>query len=268
MRYRIGVVADLLGISQEGLRLYERSGILDTQREESAGKYRTYSHLDITALIRARDYHNTGFSLQEIEKMINTDKLEVVREHYAKRREALEEQLRREQLMAEHLDTVIELMDRLPRELGQFRVEQRPAMLRFEYAKKDKLLLGPADHAAFQRWVSLTPFTFSAVRNEWEALCRGEDSSFSALGILKEHAEAFGIRAGGSIREYEPCRCLYTVVRLQGENVRANEYLHALISYVRDNGIRVTGDPLARTFISMNKRKDYTRYRQIWLPIE
>lgn len=268
MRYRIGVVADLLGISQEGLRLYERSGILDTQREASSGKYRTYSHLDITALIRARDYHNTGFSLQEIEKMINTDSLAVVRENYAKRRAELEEQLLRERLMAEHLDTVIELMDRLPNELGRICVEQRPAMLRFEYVREDKLLLNAEDHEEFQRWVNLTPFTFSAVRNEWDALCRGEESSFSALGILKEHAEAFGLHAGGHVIEYEPCKCLYTVVRLQGETVRATEYLHGLMVYVRKNGVKVTGDPLARTFISMNKRKDYTRYRQIWLPIE
>lgn len=27
-------------------------------------------------------------------------------------------------------------------------------------------------------------------------------------------------------------------------------------------------DPIARTFLSMNKREDYTRYRQVWLPIE
>ena len=268
MRYRIGVVADLLGISQEGLRLYERSGILETQRETTSGKYRTYSHLDITALIRARDYHNTGFSLQEIEKMINTDSLMVVRENYEKRRDELEEQLKRERLMVAHLNTVLELIDRLPGELNSFCVKERPAMLRFEYAKQDRLLLCPEDYAEFQRWVNLTPLTFSAVRNEWEALCREEESSYSALGILKEDADAFGLRTGGHILEYKPCKCLYTVVRLQGETVQATEYLHGLMAYVRQNRITVTGDPLARTFISMNKRKEYTRYRQIWLPIE
>ena len=268
MRYRIGVVAELLGISQEGLRLYERSGILDTQREESSGKYRTYSHLDITALIRARDYHNTGFSLQEIEKMINTDNLKVVREKYAKRYTEIEEELLREKLMVEHLNTVIDLIDHLPQELNKIQIRERPAMLRFEYVKEDQLILAPEEYAEFQRWVNLTPFTFSAARNDWEALCRREETSFSALGILKEHAELLGLHMGGHIKEYPPCKCLYTVVRLQGNTVRATEYLHGLLTYVREHEIHVTGDPLARTFISMNKRKDYTRYRQIWLPIE
>ena len=266
MKYRIGVVAELLGISQEGLRLYERSGILDTQRESGSGKYRTYSHLDITALLRARDYHNTGFTLQEIERMINTDQIGVVRDKYADRREVLREKIRREQLMAEHLDTVVELIDALPAELGVIRVEQRPAMYRFEYVKEDELLLTPDQYAEFRRWVNLTPFTFSAARNSWEAICRGEETSFSALGILAEHAKVFDIHEGGGVSYHAPCRCLYTVVRLQGDAVRATEYLHGLLSYTLKNGIRVTGDPL--TFVSMNKRKDYTRYRQIWLPIE
>ena len=46
MQYRIGIVADLLGISPEGLRLYERSGILAAQRE-AGGSYRCVYETDI-----------------------------------------------------------------------------------------------------------------------------------------------------------------------------------------------------------------------------
>ena len=51
----------LLGMSAEGIRMYERSGILRAQREKEENEYRSFDHLDITALIRARGYHYCGF---------------------------------------------------------------------------------------------------------------------------------------------------------------------------------------------------------------
>ena len=54
MKYKIGTVAKLLGVSPEALRLYERNGILLSDRGDGENGYRYYSRLDITALLRAR----------------------------------------------------------------------------------------------------------------------------------------------------------------------------------------------------------------------
>ena len=49
MKYQIGQVAKLLDISAQGLRLYEKEGIIQPEREESG--YRSYNRLDITSLL-------------------------------------------------------------------------------------------------------------------------------------------------------------------------------------------------------------------------
>lgn len=46
LNFRIGKIADLLGMSTEGLRLYERSGIVKPKRGENNTAYRTYGHLE------------------------------------------------------------------------------------------------------------------------------------------------------------------------------------------------------------------------------
>lgn len=267
MEYRIGVVSKLLGISAEGLRLYEREGILNSRREEGGG-YRLYGHLDITALMRARSYHNYGFSLKETEYLINSDNMEGVLGCYQKRLEDLEREIAVKQRMLEYMKEVNGLSERLEGDLWCIRREKRPDMYRFEFMDGDCLIIEPEEYGEFQKWVNLAPFAFPAQRNEWEAVLSGTDHSISALGIFEKDAEFFGIEENERIVRYPSCDCLYTVVKIAGEEVQATEYLKHLMEYVEENRIQVAGDPIARTFLSMNKRENYTRYRQIWLPVE
>ena len=64
-----------------------------------------------------------------------------------------------------------------------------------------------------------------------------------------------------------PAPSLYTVVEISEENASCVGYLAHLTDFVRRCHIKVTGDPICRTFLSMNKKENYRRYRQIWVPI-
>ncbi|WP_215695779.1 MerR family transcriptional regulator [Clostridium sp. MCC353] len=267
MEYRIGVVSKLLGISAEGLRLYEREGILNSRREEGGG-YRLYGHLDITALMRARSYHNSGFSLKETEYLINTSDVKGVLESYRKRQEDLEQEIAVKQKMLEYMKEIHSLSERIAADLWCIRKEKRPEMYRFEFMDGDRLIIGPEKYEEFQTWVNLAPFAFPAQRNDWKAVLNGEDHSISALGIFGKDAEFLGIGEREGIVRHPPCECLYTVVKLEGEEALSYQYLNHLVEYVKNNHIHVVGDPIARTFLSMNKRENYTRYRQIWVPVE
>ena len=249
MKYRIGVVSELLGLSPEGLRLYERTGILSARRDPSSGNYRMYSHLDITALIMARMYHNCGFTMQETERLINTDSMDTVLREYAEKRDLLQAEIDYKQRLLQLLARTAELIESIPGRL-------------------DQLILHRSQYQKFRFWVQTTPFTFPAQRCLWEDLCDERDSSISAMGILEEDASFFGIREDEDVTYYPPVKCLTTVVELSGEEADATAYLAGLRQYVWENGISVTGDPIARTILSMNKKKKYTRYRQVWLPIE
>ena len=63
-------------------------------------------HLDITALMRARSYHNYGFSLKETEYLINSDNMEGVLGCYQKRLEDLEREIAIKQRMLEYMKAV------------------------------------------------------------------------------------------------------------------------------------------------------------------
>lgn len=268
MKYKIGTVARLLGVSPEALRLYERNGILVSDRGDGEHGYRYYSRLDITALTRARAYHQYGFSLKETEALINTDDVDFVCQHYEERANSLEEEIQRKQLTLDYLKRILVLLKQLPSEVWTIRLESSPGIYRLEFMEGDDLILETDELDAFSNWAGLAPFSFPSQRNCWASLEQGEDRSFSALGILEADAKALGmpefVRAGSYI---PPSPSLYTVVDISEENSSCVQYLDHLKKYVRQHHISVAGDPVCRTFLSMNKKEDYRRFRQVWLPI-
>lgn len=267
MTYRIGTIAKLLGMSAEGIRMYERSGILRAQRENEENEYRSFDHLDITALIRARGYHYCGFSTREIARLINSPDVEEVTELYARKEEELRREIVHKQLQMKCLEEFRQLTEKAEEQLFQISVRQRPALYRFEFLRDGKLLLKEESEKIFRTWVRMTPMVFLSQMNSWEKLVQGETQVTAALGILAEAAGELELDISYA-KYYEKCPCLYTVVKEQGNQFCPARCLAHVVEYVKEKGIPVTGNPIARTFLSMNKRDDYTRYRQVWIPIE
>ena len=75
MHYLISDLSRITGMSIEGIRKYEKEGIIAPQRSEN-GQYRIYDYLDITSMMRSRMYRALGFSLKETGELINDASLE------------------------------------------------------------------------------------------------------------------------------------------------------------------------------------------------
>jgi DNA-binding transcriptional MerR regulator len=93
--YRIGEIADQLGISARTLRYYEELGLL-TPSDYSSGGSRRYTELNRQRVLRIRELQAImGFNLEEIREILHADdRLAEMRTEYRKgvsnkRREAI-----------------------------------------------------------------------------------------------------------------------------------------------------------------------------------
>ena len=68
MAYRVGEAAEILGISAQGVRFFERKNYIKSHREENG--YRTFERGDITIAQQIQDYASVGFTLQEAAQMV------------------------------------------------------------------------------------------------------------------------------------------------------------------------------------------------------
>ena len=69
MNYQIGDVAKKVGMTVEGLRFYERRGLLSPARRSPSG-YRLYDEREIHLLQFVKAAQEMGFSLREIEELL------------------------------------------------------------------------------------------------------------------------------------------------------------------------------------------------------
>jgi len=69
MEYRIGEAARSVGLSVEGLRFYERRGLVLPARRTGSG-YRLYGERQVESLRFIRAAQEMGFSLREIQELL------------------------------------------------------------------------------------------------------------------------------------------------------------------------------------------------------
>lgn len=267
MKYKIGTVSSLLGISSEAIRLYERTGVIKTVRDEVSG-YRFLGHLDITALFRARTYRQYGFSLNETEQLLNAETLTDIRKSMTLRREDLEKEICRKQLMLGYLDELRTVIDSIEEQENRCRIVTGPHLLLLPFMHNSELLLSKKESGLFETWADYTPFVFMSHRTDYKALLRGEQNMFTSLAIEKRYAELLEMPVKDEhISEIPSRRCVYTIVREDGFGHNEKKCLAHALEYIEENQLVVTGDPVTRTFIAHKVKDDYIRYREVWFPI-
>ena len=109
MRYRIGEISRLLGISPQSIRFYEKYGILAGAINEENG-YRWYDIGSIYTLLSSRQYQNCGFSLGEASEMLRCSTAAQARKAYKKKERELEFQI---QLQERYLRRMREISGQL-----------------------------------------------------------------------------------------------------------------------------------------------------------
>lgn len=167
MKYHIGLISKLLGLSAGGIRLYERGGIVRSQREGDGG-YRFYERPDIVSLMLAMSYRGCGFTLGEAEALVNTDDPDFVAESLRRREEKLEAEIRRKKLILERMRENRRMIENAPSQFGRVELRERPAFYRLEFMRGGDLILRPEDYSLFRKWRELSPFVFPSLRGNWE----------------------------------------------------------------------------------------------------
>ena len=72
MKYRIGEVAELFGLTKGGVRYLEEKGVIRSRRDARNG-YRYYDREQITDIKQLRSYQAMGFSLDESMDLMQSD---------------------------------------------------------------------------------------------------------------------------------------------------------------------------------------------------
>ena len=259
MKYLIGDVAAITGLSIEGIRKYERAGIISPERSENA-QYRLYSYLDITSMMRTQFYRSLGFSLREIADLINNDDLPTVISRFQARLEELDQDSRILAMKQRFLQEKIDELSDAESSLDRIVISPSPAFFRLEFAKNGEITKSKERIELCRKWMDYLPFMHISTRYN------GEDT-YGGLSIQEPYADLFHVEENSCIKYYPSRPGLQICVLEEGKQHATAEYAASLRRFASEHNFRAEEDAFGQSLISITKASQYRRYRKISVEI-
>lgn len=189
MEYTIGEVSELLNLSRDMIRYYEKQGAIHSKRNE-ANNYRTYDEMEVFWLMEAVQHKSWGIPISEIANIRQNQFSSSTEQFLENEIERLTKQTSYETLLVDRLKTVKEYMRLGALNVGNYWVGEMPATYRYYLVRGrggddyERIHFPGAEHHSFLS-EEIYPFFNSG-------LTAGADYADWELTIEEPYVNAFG----------------------------------------------------------------------------
>ena len=269
MKYRIGDVAKMLGISTDLLRYYEKKGIVHPQKD-ARNDYRYYESWDINFLIDCLWYKQFNFSIDEIAHIVTDADYDGLSDELVRKEAELEESLRRQQLLLERMRIHRAEMQRGREMLGKCDIVTSRAticyMNRHNFAYDDD----PAQAGLTQAWLKYMPFVRRCFEIRLNDLPGGDgEGNFSwGLSLNPKYTDDFTVDCHEPVKFLPSKKCIHSVFRSTGKDQFSPKHLKYLIDYAKENDLTICDTAYGNLLFSVFEDGGQTGYFEVWIPIE
>ena len=269
MKYKIGDVARMLGISTDLLRYYEKKGIVHPQKD-ARNDYRYYEPWDINFLIDCLWFKNFNFSIEEIAHIVSESGFDELSATLEDKEEELEKALRRQQLLLERLRLHRLEMKRGREMLGKCDVVMSRDTICFMNRHNFAYVDDPALTGLNQAWLRYMPFVRRCFEIRLQDLPGGEgEGNFSwGMSLNPKYAREFPVLCQPPVKFLPAKLCAHTVFKSSGKNAFSPRHLEPLMEYAAENGYRVCDHAYGNLLCSVLEEEGQTGYFEVWIPVE
>lgn len=199
MRYSIGDVSRVLGMTTSALHFYEKEGVINTLKEDSGRRY--YTEADICRLISAKKYRAMGVPVREIAQQFGQDGMDgrQVMSRMRERREEAARVIRQQEGMIRDIDRLTALGEEALSATGEVDIRRACDMLVLCSDSGGRIPRDKQAQAVAQRWMEAMPAVSIAICREM-----GETRAWPTLMISAERAQDFGLETDGRIVRHVP----------------------------------------------------------------
>lgn len=269
MRYKIGDVARILGISTDLLRYYEKKGVVHPEKD-AHNDYRYYEPWDINFLMDCLWFKNFGFGIEEIAHMVTDRDFNELADCLEAKEWEMEQSLRRQQLLLERMKVHRAEMLRGKELLGRCDVTQSPEILRYLNRHNFVYDDDPALAKLTQEWLRYFPFIRRCFEIRQSDLPGGEgEGNFSwGLALDPAYAEEFGVLCDPPVERLPARKCLHSVFKSTGKDAFSPGHLQYLMDYAAENGLTVCGNAYGNLLCSVSEPGGQSGWFEVWVPVK
>lgn len=261
-QYTIHDVAALLGISADAIRLYEKEGLVEPERNPQNG-YRYYGFDQIHKIMGISLYRQLDVGIAEIREILSDQSFEGISERFSGFIDDTQKEIERLQKKAEKLSYMKQHIDSLAMGIGNCQIKDLPERYILYHQDATELL-----YRKVQKLITSPVFSYG---NFCYRLERDEENNYKKKTlefIVRE--PMMKLTEWGSDMEVLPaqkqCQCIYMV---QKADIYAEDewYLDRMLDYAAENHLACESYAYAFYVYSILNDHQIDDYYEIYLPI-
>ena len=267
MRYKIGDVARILGISTDLIRYYEKKGVVQPEKGAS-NSYRYYDTWDINFLIDCLWYKNFGFSIDQIADIESNSTYDSLLDCLDRKTGEIGELAQRYALLHERLLMQQETMRQIEQLIGRCEIAMCPDFIyylnrhNFEYESDSTL------QTISRRWLKYMPFSTRYFEFRSDRPQDGDDRYSWGFSLDRHYVDVFQVEYRPPVEHVESRPCLHSAFKSSGKNAFSPRRLDYMFRYARQNGLVPAGNAFGHLVCSVLDNNRLTGFFEAWLPIE
>ncbi len=266
VRYRIGNVAKMLGISRDLLRYYEKKGVVRPQKDK-LNDYRYYDTWDINFLLDCIWYKQFGFGIDQIAHMVTDCGYDELLSSLDGKQAEIERTVRQQQLLLARIETHRAQIAGIKAFLGKCDVRESPELLcclnRYNTAFDDSR----ETQELSESWLQYMPFTQRYFEIAREDLLGKRDNFAWGFSLTMDYAREFGIAIEPPAAHLPACRSIHSAFKSSGKNGFTPRHIDYMVEYAAENGLEICGSARGNLVCSVMDEGKLTGFFEVWLPI-
>ena len=265
MKYKIGDVARILGISTDLLRYYEKTGVVRPVKDK-ANDYRYYEAWDINFLMDCLWMKGFGFGIEEIGHMVTSCPYDELMDHFRHKEGDLAEELKWKELVLRRLRRHRKEVAAARDYVGKCDLRPSPEMVRYLNRHNFVYDSSPELAALSQEWLKYMPLVRRCFEIEQSDLTGGSDYSWG-LALDMEYVEELGVRVSPPACHLPSVPAIHSVFKSAGKDAFSPRHLDYLVNYAEAHNFRVCGNARGNLVCSVVEDGTLTGYFEVWVPV-
>ena len=267
MRYKIGEVARVLGISTDLIRYYEEKGVVKPKKDRS-NRYRYYDAADVDLLIDCIWYKKMGFGIEKIGRMSNVESYDDLVARLMARSEEISQDIRYQEMLLARMRNLTDSVAHVRNGIGVCGLRTNREFLYYLNRKNETFADAPGLRSLNEEWSGFMPFTKRLFYIDAAALA-GENSEYQwGYSIGMEYASHFSIGAAPPIWKMPESLCVHAAFSSRGAEDFSARRLDFLKTCADENKLRPKGFAFGNLVCGVMEDGQLTRYFEAWMPVE
>ncbi len=269
MKYKIGDVARILGVSPDLLRYYEKKGIVKPVKDPN-NDYRYYEPWDVNFLMDCIWYKSFHFGIDQVAEIITNSTADEVANLLDQKMIQLRAEIRRNELLVRRAREHQADLTRLKPQLGQCVLRESPVMLRYINRHNYTYDNSDAVQVVSQEWLEYMPFTHRCFEMPVEDISdkKGEGRFRWGFSLTPDYVRELGVKVRPPAAYLDSRPCVYTVFTSSGKGNFSPRKLSYVVDFAAERRLKLKGEVRGYLHASVHDEGKLTGFFEAWIPYE